>query len=465
MKRVFMTTNRLVVLAVAGLALLVLGTGCSGDKKSANDVSADVTSDAAGDVTESDVEGMDLSEDMGAEDVEVDLAPDLADPEDVAGDTGSDIDDPCDPDPCTVPPPDLYCSEDGTKVMWSTGPGTCSVDEDGQAQCDFAKGSEDCAVDDKVCEDGVCVTQEDPCDPNPCTDAPAPYCEDDGMTAVVAVSPGECTVNDGGDVQCDYVEESTNCADDEKACQDGACVEIEPDCTSHCDCTQGMSCIDGECTLVQPLQFCCGQEGCPYGQTCFDESDVQGSCGLMDGEFTGKIVFNEVLSDGSTDIDPNGGDDSGDSLEDEFIEFVNVSDEAIDLGGFTILEETMPNVPRHTFAPGTVLGPGLAAVVFGGGDATEATATAMFFVANAADPGLPYGLSLNNDGDAVKLLDAAGALVAEFNYGGDSGLEPAFDESLTRLPDKTGEFVPHSQAAGAEGAIFSPGTKLDGTGF
>lgn len=420
--------KQLLLLAVVSLAALV--GGCSGDKKKSDVLEGDVAADVAGDgAGEEDVEQPDVTADGPGADLTEDIGQDLPVPEDLETETGNDADD----------VDDTHGADDGD------GSTVCDGD------CNDAYGDASDVI--------------DPCTPNPCTEAPAPYCEDDAMTAVEPQSPGVCTVSEQGEAVCEYPENSTNCADEQKACQDGACVEVQPQCVSHCDCTQGMSCVEGECMLIQPLKFCCGEEGCPYGATCLDTAGVQGTCGLMPGEYAGKIVFNEVLSDGSTDVDPNGGDDSGDSLEDEFIEFVNVSADPIDLGGFTILEETMPNVPRHTFAPGTMLGPGLAVVVFGGGDAPDATATAMFFVANAADPGLPYGLSLNNDGDAVKLLDAAGALVAEFNYGGDSGLEPAFDESLTRLPDKTGEFVPHSQAADAQGAIFSPGTKLDGTSF
>ena len=435
--------------------------------------------------------------------------------------------DPCDPDPCTVPPPDLYCDDDGVTLKWSTGPGTCSVNDEGEAECEYGTESEDCAADDKVCKDGACVVEGGSCDPDPCTEPPADYCEDDGMTAVIHEDTGTCTEEEGEAV-CDYPETSTNCADDGKACLEGECVEVvdpcdpnpctdippdycedgataitygdgvcgvtlegevacdypstpvncaddgkvcqngecvDPACTSHCDCEQGWTCETGECALADPLVFCCGQDGCPENETCFDAAGNQGLCGVETSPAYGKIVFNELLTDGSTDIDPNGGEDSGHAVDDEFVELVNTGAAPLDLGGFTIVELTVPAVPRHTFADGTVLQPGKAAVIFGGGDAPDATEGAVYFVANAEDPALPFGLSLNNDGDAVKLLDADGKLVAEFNYGADTGLEPAFDESLTRSPDLTGEFVPHSQAAGAAGTIFSPGAKADGTTF
>ena len=144
---------------------------------------------------------------------------------------------------------------------------------------------------------------------------------------------------------------------------------------------------------------------------------------------------------------------------------VNVSVLEIDISGFSIVEDSIPIVPRHTFPPGTTLGAGKAVVIFGGGDAPEAVPGCFFQVSNAEDPGLPFGLSLNNDADAVKLLDADGKLVAEFNYGAGQTIEPAFDESLTRSPDLTGDFVSHTQAAGNEDAIFSPCTRADGQNF
>jgi hypothetical protein len=44
-------------------------------------------------------------------------------------------------------------------------------------------------------------------------------------------------------------------------------------------------------------------------------------------------------------------------------------------------------------------------------------------------------------------------------------LEPATDQSLTRSPDLTGDFVPHTTAAGSNGATFSVGTQVDGAPF
>jgi hypothetical protein len=180
----------------------------------------------------------------------------------------------------------------------------------------------------------------------------------------------------------------------------------------------------------------------------------------------GSIVVNEVLTDGTTNADPNG-DSDHDSVDDQFVEFLNVGANAIAIGNFTLVERDRPTVPRHTFRPGFVLGAGNAVVVYGGGDAPEATPTTTFFSANAADTGLALGLDLSPAQDSLLLLDGTGAVVARFCYGGqdDCAIGPASDQSLTRAPDGTGSFVPHRSASGSNGAIWSSGLRVDGGPF
>lgn len=179
----------------------------------------------------------------------------------------------------------------------------------------------------------------------------------------------------------------------------------------------------------------------------------------------GAIVFNEVLTDGTAEGDPNGDGDAN-PVEDQFVELVSTGG-SVDMSGFTLVEQDLPDLPRHTFAGGFVLSAGHAVVVFGGGDAPDATATTTFFVANAADPGLPFGLHLSTPADTMWLLDAGGAVVARFCVGGDGecALDAASDESLTRDPDVTGAFVPHREATGSGGEAFSVGTRVDGSAF
>jgi hypothetical protein len=178
----------------------------------------------------------------------------------------------------------------------------------------------------------------------------------------------------------------------------------------------------------------------------------------------GKVVFNEVLIDGLAEGDPNGDGDVN-AVEDQFVELVNVDTEPVALDGCTLVELDLPDVPRHTFA-GFTLPAGHAVVIFGGGDAPPATATAVFFTANAADPGIPWGLHLSTPVDSLSLLDATGLTVARFCYGGsgECSQAAASDESLTRSPELTGSFVPHT-TVGAGGSAFSPGSRADGTAF
>ncbi len=235
-------------------------------------------------------------------------------------------------------------------------------------------------------------------------------------------------------------------------------VEPEP-CELDYDCEPGESCILGFCGPFVPE--CDELEECPDGEIC-----LEGVC-LDDGMslFAGKILFNEVLADGSTNGDPNQ-DGTKDPIEDEFVELVNVSNEILDLSDWMVVENDWEEwLPRHTFPAGTTLGPLDAIVLFGGGDAPESTDGIFYACSNAEDPGIPFGLDLDDTGDLVRLVDTDLLTVAVFAYG-DAGGNPAVsDESLSRDPDLTGAFVPHSSADGADGAVFSPGTRVDGSPF
>ena len=177
------------------------------------------------------------------------------------------------------------------------------------------------------------------------------------------------------------------------------------------------------------------------------------------------MIFNEVLSDGACGEDANG-DGSIDAVEDEFVELVNVSDASLDLSSWTLVDRDWGEyLPRHTFEAGTLLAPGAAIVVFGGGEPPVDTDRAQFTISNAADPGTFYGLDLDADGDTLRLLDAEGTEVAVYGYGDGGDEEAISDESATRSPDLTGAFMPHSQASGDAEIIFSPGTRIDGAPF
>ena len=112
---------------------------------------------------------------------------------------------------------------------------------------------------------------------------------------------------------------------------------------------------------------------------------------------------------------------------------------------------------RHSFVGSTVVADGQVVLVFGGGTPTGTFGGA---IVQISSEGL---LGFNNSGDSITLADASGASVVFYEYFGEGGN----NQSLTRDPDITGTepLVEHSTAAGANGALFSPGTKVDGNPF
>jgi hypothetical protein len=234
-------------------------------------------------------------------------------------------------------------------------------------------------------------------------------------------------------------------------------------CQSACECPQGEACVDGVCALGAAPVFCCEQDECPDGGLCTSTDGLSSLCGATPSPAAGSIVINELLIDGAVSGDPNGDSDPSDPMGDEFVEIVNAGSEEIALDGFTLEETTFVGLPRHTFAPGTTIGPGNAIVIFGGGSSPDDIPGTHFAVANAADVGISFGLSLDDDGDTLTLLDASGDLVAVFAWGPAAPLAALSDQSYTRSPDVTGEFTPHDDAQ--PNVFFSPGTKVDGSSF
>lgn len=184
------------------------------------------------------------------------------------------------------------------------------------------------------------------------------------------------------------------------------------------------------------------------------------------------LVINEILADVPPD-DPATRNIEGDanrdgtrnSADDEFIELVNASSEPVDISNVTISDAT---ATRFTFPANTRLDAGRAAVIFGGGAAPTndpAFGGALIFTANS--------LGLNDGGDAVHVrlrVGGADVTVASQSYGSSGGPAAPSDQSLTRSPDASidsagGELTAHANAVNAQGRLFSPGTRADGTPF
>ena len=167
------------------------------------------------------------------------------------------------------------------------------------------------------------------------------------------------------------------------------------------------------------------------------------------------LVINEILADPPIDIsgDANG-DGVRDAEQDEFVELVNASGSDVDISGWTLSDAVGP---RHVFPAGTVVKDGCAIVIFGGGVPTGPFGDSLV---QTASSGL---LGLNNSGDSVTLLDGSAMTVTTYAYGSEGGN----NQSITRFPDVTGPepLVAHSTITDANGALFSPGIRVNGFGF
>lgn len=184
------------------------------------------------------------------------------------------------------------------------------------------------------------------------------------------------------------------------------------------------------------------------------------------GDPSRAIFFNEVLADPPNGIAGDANNDGvRDGSDDEFVELVNGSTgETISMSGWTIKTRatgSTTETTRFTFPAGSSLTAGAAAVIFGGG--TFNPNDSVFGCAQVFKATSSAGLSLTNTGLTILLRDSAGNLIAQFAYGGSTGLDGNNSQSLTRSPDVTGPFVLHTTANSAR--RFSPGLKVDGTPF
>ncbi|MDQ3918716.1 MAG: lamin tail domain-containing protein, partial [Acidobacteriota bacterium] len=178
------------------------------------------------------------------------------------------------------------------------------------------------------------------------------------------------------------------------------------------------------------------------------------------------LVINEVLAD-----PPDGpaGDSNHDGTrsgsDDEFVELVNGSNDALEVGGWTLRTRPLDGggeSVRHLFAQGSRIPAGEALVLFGGGNPD---ASDPFFGGALVARASSTSLSLTNAGLTILVRDSAGNLVTQVSYGvsGDGFGGDSVNQSLTRSPDIEGGFVLHTAAGGAR--RFSPGLRADGSFF
>lgn len=158
------------------------------------------------------------------------------------------------------------------------------------------------------------------------------------------------------------------------------------------------------------------------------------------------LVINEVLFDPAGDLtgDANG-DGTRDALDDEFIEIVNNSGSSLDISGYIISDAI---ALRHTFPASTILPSNGMIVVFGGGTPTGSFGSAIVQTASEGE------LNFSNGGDVVTIANTMGDEVVVFNSATIS-VSVSSDQSVTRNPDITGDFVLHTTANPS--LLFSPG--------
>lgn len=231
------------------------------------------------------------------------------------------------------------------------------------------------------------------------------------------------------------------------------------ECLRQSDCPPGELCRMATCQLPEePVPTDAGPEVSipPARDGGVDGvADIEGSIPCPDyrAPAPGDLVINEILAD-----PPDGpaGDANADGVrdasDDEFVEIVNGSGGGLYLGGVTLLEGSDP---AHRFQ-GMCLGADEAVVLWGGvlEGATLPEAAGVYATVASGS------FSLTNGGGRLALRSAAGGTIDEAAW------TAGPSEAQTRSPELTGDgWVPHSRAAGAEGAPFSPGTCADGTAF
>ncbi|MBW2701584.1 MAG: proprotein convertase P-domain-containing protein [Deltaproteobacteria bacterium] len=203
----------------------------------------------------------------------------------------------CDPNPCTAVQ-DAVC--DGDLLLIYSSPGTCTASgiealctyplesttdcsTTGQV-CDPATTScvqclrhADCGPN-QICENNSCRTEGNPCDPNPCNEAPAAACNDEALETYT--SAGTCTDNNGT-AACDYpVDSSTDCTETSEHCNEALSACAECGDNSHCTagiqiCEEGI-CVDGSDVCVPnpcdqiPATECDGNDLVSYRAECLD---------------------------------------------------------------------------------------------------------------------------------------------------------------------------------------------------
>lgn len=176
---------------------------------------------------------------------------------------------------------------------------------------------------------------------------------------------------------------------------------------------------------------------------------------LVVNEFMPWPAGSDASAGGATRFDSNG-DGTYSYHYDEYIELVNKGSAPADISGWKIND----GADRHIFPANTIVPPGGAIVVFGGGTPSGSFGNSIVQTASEST-----SLGLVNTGDQVFINNSADITQLSFTYG--PATRPV---AFVRSPDITGDLVPHpltSAYSNEDGtdAQASPGLRQDGTPF
>ncbi len=183
-----------------------------------------------------------------------------------------------------------------------------------------------------------------PCEPNPCTGAPASSCQD-SVTLKQSKVPGTCTVVNN-QPSCEFEIETIDCSLSDKVCKNGACI-VPPDPCQPNPCTvppqptcdgnlANTHVVPGACSnnsgtakcVYTPQQVNCALEGkvCVTGACQYEGQGLAPSA-------AGQVIVSEFMAKSQS------GTDGG-----EWIEFFNTSSVALDLNGCALKDKANENI-------------------------------------------------------------------------------------------------------------------------
>ncbi len=230
-----------------------------------------------------------------------------------------------------------------------------------------------------------------PCEPNPCSGAPANACQDSTNLKTYKV-PGQCTV-DAGQAVCEFETEIVDCSKDSKVCKNGACVVPPDPCVPNPCTTPPAPTCDGNTAKTFEVPGQCAnvdnEAECTYtpkdidcvalGKICLTGACQYEGQGVAPNA-VGQVIVSELMPKSQANTDPG-----------EWFELYNTTDVALDLNGCIIKDEGSDS---HTIGVPLVI-----------------PAKGYLLIAKNEDPALNHGLepdyvasfALGNSGDAVIL--------------------------------------------------------------